>query len=229
MPEPLHSKNSELYADPNLVEGADDNAPLHVPSIGCYDGVAELLCAGALNAVSLHGFKPEGFELPAGTRLVLVRGGDRGPARAPAGSLKAVDLPVEDAGGHGARRQRRAQHRQPHPSAARAPSWSPASRCATPCSPRTPARAASTPPPPPRSSGPSWRRAATRPTGSRPGRRSSSHCRRLLHPSEGRGVGGGRRGGPDGVALGAAIRPRQERTSGPRASHRRPVPLPAHR
>jgi hypothetical protein len=30
----------------------DDNAPLHVPSIGCDDGVAVSLCAGALNALA---------------------------------------------------------------------------------------------------------------------------------------------------------------------------------
>jgi phage replication-related protein YjqB (UPF0714/DUF867 family) len=79
----------------------DDNAPLHVRSIGCDDGVAESLCAGALNAVSLHGFDPEKSHLPAGTRLVLVGGGDGDLRELLLRALKAVDLPVEDAGGRG--------------------------------------------------------------------------------------------------------------------------------
>jgi len=171
----LHEKNSELYADPNLVEGrdyarrhrrherfddslertgelpksvilaphgggiergtsefclavagyhptnlpmippaavtydywmfegvrGDDNAPLHVRSIGCDDGVAESLCAGALNAVSLHGFDPERSHLPAGTRLVLVGGLDDVLRDLLVQSLDNVDLPVEVAAGGG--------------------------------------------------------------------------------------------------------------------------------
>jgi phage replication-related protein YjqB (UPF0714/DUF867 family) len=54
----------------------DDNAPLHVPSIGCDDGVAVSLCAGALNALSLHGFKPKPPGLPADAKVVLVGGGN---------------------------------------------------------------------------------------------------------------------------------------------------------
>jgi phage replication-related protein YjqB (UPF0714/DUF867 family) len=170
----LHEKNSELYADPNLVEGrdyarrhrrherfddslertgelpktvilaphgggiergtselclavagyhptnlpmippagvtydywmfegvrGDDNAPLHVRSIGCDDGVAESLCAGALNAVSLHGFDPEP-ELPAGTRLVLVGGRDKDLRELLRQTLHDVGLPVEIAAAGG--------------------------------------------------------------------------------------------------------------------------------
>jgi phage replication-related protein YjqB (UPF0714/DUF867 family) len=55
---------------------SDDNAPLHVPSIGCDDGVAVSLCAGALNALSLHGFTPKPPQLPADDKVVLVGGGD---------------------------------------------------------------------------------------------------------------------------------------------------------
>ena len=44
-----------------MFEGVRDagNAALHVPSTGCDDGMAVSLCAGALNALSLHGFEPE--------------------------------------------------------------------------------------------------------------------------------------------------------------------------
>jgi phage replication-related protein YjqB (UPF0714/DUF867 family) len=76
----------------------DENAPLHVPSIGCDDTVAEALCAGALNAVSLHGFDPERSQLPPGTRLVLVGGGDEDLRELLLQALKKVDLPVEAAG-----------------------------------------------------------------------------------------------------------------------------------
>jgi phage replication-related protein YjqB (UPF0714/DUF867 family) len=51
-----------------------DNAPLHVRSTGCDDGVAVSLCAGALNALSLHGFKPEPPSEDA--QVVLVGGGN---------------------------------------------------------------------------------------------------------------------------------------------------------
>jgi phage replication-related protein YjqB (UPF0714/DUF867 family) len=53
---------------------ADDNAQLHVPSIGCDDGVAESLCAGSRNALALHGFRPKPPDLPADARVVLVGG-----------------------------------------------------------------------------------------------------------------------------------------------------------
>jgi phage replication-related protein YjqB (UPF0714/DUF867 family) len=79
----------------------DDNALLHVPSTGCDDGVAEALCAGALNAVSLHGFNPASAGLPAGTRRVLVGGLDEDLRDLLLAALDQVDLPVEPAGQHG--------------------------------------------------------------------------------------------------------------------------------
>jgi phage replication-related protein YjqB (UPF0714/DUF867 family) len=54
----------------------DDNAALHVPSIGCDDGMALSLCAGSRNALALHGFRPEP-ELPADTQIILVGGRNR--------------------------------------------------------------------------------------------------------------------------------------------------------
>ncbi len=69
--------NSELYAAPpgrghlrllDVGGGArGGKAPLHVTSTGCDDLVAVSLCAGALGALSLHGFRPEGAGLPADT------------------------------------------------------------------------------------------------------------------------------------------------------------------
>jgi phage replication-related protein YjqB (UPF0714/DUF867 family) len=49
------------------------NAALHVTSTGCDDGVAVSLCAGSLNALSLHGFDPAP-EFPPDEQVVLVGG-----------------------------------------------------------------------------------------------------------------------------------------------------------
>ena len=51
------------------------NAALHVRSTGCDDSVAVSLCAGSLNALSLHGFDPAP-EFPEDKRIVLVGGGN---------------------------------------------------------------------------------------------------------------------------------------------------------
>jgi phage replication-related protein YjqB (UPF0714/DUF867 family) len=77
-----------------------DNAPLHVPSVGCDDGVAVWLCAASLNAVSLHGFEPKP-PLPQDTRLVLVGGGDEELRKLLLRTLDTAGLPVEDAAGRG--------------------------------------------------------------------------------------------------------------------------------
>jgi phage replication-related protein YjqB (UPF0714/DUF867 family) len=50
------------------------NTALHVTSTGCDDGVARSLCAGALNALALHGCTTAAAGQPAGTQLVLVGG-----------------------------------------------------------------------------------------------------------------------------------------------------------
>ena len=150
------------------------NAALHVTSTGCDDGVAVSLCAGSLNALSLHGFDPAP-EFPADEQIVLVGGAnpalkdlllaglcDAHIKRLAAGTGEELNgskpcnivnrtLPVGD--------PRR-------PWAAR--NWSSARRCAMRCSPRTAAPGASTPPP--SCSGPSWACAATRSTGSKPSR-----------------------------------------------------------
>ena len=51
-----------------------DNDALHVTSTGCNDRVARSLCAGSLNALSLHGFRPQSVGLPADEQLTLVGG-----------------------------------------------------------------------------------------------------------------------------------------------------------
>lgn len=50
------------------------NARLHVTSTNCDDTVARAVAAGSLNAIGLHGCKPEQADLPAGTQAVLVGG-----------------------------------------------------------------------------------------------------------------------------------------------------------
>jgi phage replication-related protein YjqB (UPF0714/DUF867 family) len=77
------------------------NADLHVTSTGCDDLLAVLLCAGALSALSLHGFKPENVGLPAGRQVVLVGGADDLLRPLLLDALDDVHLPVEDAGPHG--------------------------------------------------------------------------------------------------------------------------------
>jgi phage replication-related protein YjqB (UPF0714/DUF867 family) len=51
-----------------------DNDELHVTSTRCDDGVAVSLCAGSLNALALHGCRPETAGLPPGSQTVLVGG-----------------------------------------------------------------------------------------------------------------------------------------------------------
>ena len=77
------------------------NADLHVTSTGCDDLVAVLLCAGALGALSLHGFKPENVDLPPDRQVVLVGGADELLKPLLLEALDDVDLPVEDVGTHG--------------------------------------------------------------------------------------------------------------------------------
>jgi phage replication-related protein YjqB (UPF0714/DUF867 family) len=81
----------------------DDNKDLHVTSTGCDDLVAISLCAGALGALSLHGFKPENANppRPPDEQVVFVGGRDDVLRPLLVAALKAVQLPVEDTGGQG--------------------------------------------------------------------------------------------------------------------------------
>jgi phage replication-related protein YjqB (UPF0714/DUF867 family) len=51
-----------------------NNSELHVTSTHCDDGVAVSLCAGALNALALHGCTPSQAGLPDNAEVVLVGG-----------------------------------------------------------------------------------------------------------------------------------------------------------
>jgi phage replication-related protein YjqB (UPF0714/DUF867 family) len=77
------------------------NADLHVTSTGCDDLVAVLLCAGALGALSLHGFKPENLNppLPPNEQVVFVGGCDDLLRDLLVEALHDVNLPVEAAVG----------------------------------------------------------------------------------------------------------------------------------
>jgi phage replication-related protein YjqB (UPF0714/DUF867 family) len=75
---------------------ADDNDELHVTATGCDDGVAVSLCAGSLNALSLHGFKPEP-ELPADAQVVLVGGRNLALKELLLGALGRAGLDARDA------------------------------------------------------------------------------------------------------------------------------------
>jgi phage replication-related protein YjqB (UPF0714/DUF867 family) len=74
------------------------NADLHVTSTGCDDLVAVPLCAGALGALSLHGFKPENVNRPPDEQVVFVGGCDDLLRDLLLEALGDVDLPVEAAG-----------------------------------------------------------------------------------------------------------------------------------
>jgi phage replication-related protein YjqB (UPF0714/DUF867 family) len=52
------------------------NAELHVTSIGCDDGVAVSPCAGSLNALALHGFRPGPPDMSEDDQVVLVGDGN---------------------------------------------------------------------------------------------------------------------------------------------------------
>jgi phage replication-related protein YjqB (UPF0714/DUF867 family) len=51
-----------------------DNPELHVTSTGCDDGVAVSLCAGSLNALALHGFRPGPPDMSEDDQVVLAGG-----------------------------------------------------------------------------------------------------------------------------------------------------------
>jgi phage replication-related protein YjqB (UPF0714/DUF867 family) len=86
-----------------MFEGIRDggNADLHVTSTGCDDLVAVSLCAGALGALSLHGFKPENAHPPRdpNEQVVLLGGCDALLRDLLEEALDDVDLPVKAATG----------------------------------------------------------------------------------------------------------------------------------
>jgi len=77
------------------------NADLHVTSTGCDDLVAVQLCAGALGALSLHGFKPANLHppRPPDEQVVFVGGCDDLLRGLLLEALDDVDVPVEAADG----------------------------------------------------------------------------------------------------------------------------------
>ena len=76
----------------------DDNRFLHVPSIGCDDGMAVSLCAGALNALSLHGFEPDD---PPDDQVVLVGGRNRVLRKLLVDGFEPTSVKAVDAGSIG--------------------------------------------------------------------------------------------------------------------------------
>jgi len=78
-----------------------DNAGLHVTSIGCDDGVAVSLCAGSLNALALHGFRPEPPDMSETDQVVLVGGCNTTLRGYLVEGLCKADFDARDAGGHG--------------------------------------------------------------------------------------------------------------------------------
>jgi phage replication-related protein YjqB (UPF0714/DUF867 family) len=80
---------------------ADDNAPLHVTSVGCDDGVAVSLSAGSFNALSLHGFRPKPPDISEDAQVVLVGGGNTILRGYLLEGLQDADFDARDAGQHG--------------------------------------------------------------------------------------------------------------------------------
>jgi phage replication-related protein YjqB (UPF0714/DUF867 family) len=79
---------------------ADNNGALHVTSSNCDDGVAVSLCAGALNALALHGFKASRAGLPDDAQVVLVGGRNATLKQQLLGAFAAAGMNAVDAAGH---------------------------------------------------------------------------------------------------------------------------------
>jgi phage replication-related protein YjqB (UPF0714/DUF867 family) len=86
-----------------MFEGVRDhgNAELHVTSVGCDDGVAVSLCAGSLNALALHGFRPGPPDMSQDDQVVLVGGGNTTLRGYLLERLCAAGFDARDAGQHG--------------------------------------------------------------------------------------------------------------------------------
>jgi phage replication-related protein YjqB (UPF0714/DUF867 family) len=78
-----------------------DNAELHVTAVGCDDGVAVSLCAGSLNALALHGFRPGPPDMSEDDQVVLVGGGNTTLQRYLLEGLCKADFDARDASQHG--------------------------------------------------------------------------------------------------------------------------------
>jgi phage replication-related protein YjqB (UPF0714/DUF867 family) len=77
------------------------NAALHVRSTGCDDGVAVSLCAGSLNALALHGFRPQPPDFSEDDQVVLVGGGNTVLRGYLLEGLRDAGFDASDAGQHG--------------------------------------------------------------------------------------------------------------------------------
>jgi phage replication-related protein YjqB (UPF0714/DUF867 family) len=77
------------------------NAALHVRSTGCDDGVAVSLCGGSLNALALHGFRPEPPDFSEDEQVVLVGGGNTILRGYLLEGLGDAGFDARDAAGHG--------------------------------------------------------------------------------------------------------------------------------
>jgi len=86
-----------------MFEGVRDhgNAELHVTSVGCDDGVAVSLCAGSLNALALHGFRPRPPDMSQDDQVVLVGGCHTTLRGYLLDGLCAAGFDARDAGQHG--------------------------------------------------------------------------------------------------------------------------------
>jgi phage replication-related protein YjqB (UPF0714/DUF867 family) len=84
----------------------DDNRKLHVTSTGCDDDMAVSLCAGSLNALALHGFRPEPPDFSEDDQVVLVGGATPDSTRNPLQDfllegLRDAQFDLRDPAGHG--------------------------------------------------------------------------------------------------------------------------------
>jgi phage replication-related protein YjqB (UPF0714/DUF867 family) len=77
-----------------------DNRTLHVTSTHCDDGVAVSLCAGALNALALHGCSTAQAGLPDDAQVVLVGGRNAALKQHLLDGFAAAGLGAIDAAGH---------------------------------------------------------------------------------------------------------------------------------
>lgn len=93
--------NTGITYDYWMFEGlrSKNNSELHVTSTHCDDGVAVSLCAGALNALALHGCTPAQAGLPDDAEVVLVGGRNSTLKQHLLDEFTAVGLGAMDAAG----------------------------------------------------------------------------------------------------------------------------------